>query len=199
MKKLLIVIILLFSGFNVQSQGCLNMDIMLVGDLSGSVDGHFYFVADAFDAFIDRFDLDNNTIRIGITVFESDAYLLSGFTSSKDTLRSATTLIRKFPHSGTSDLFTAIEVAWFQFTLNARKDSRKMIIVVSDGDVDFADYTLALIQKMKDQAGIEACGILVDTYTPKESFMVQMSEPYCYVSTGYDMLVDELQKLDLCL
>lgn len=199
MKKYILILLLLISSTKVSSQGCLNMDIMLIGDLSGSVDGKFYFVADAFDAFIDRFDLGDNTVRIGITAFESDTHLLTGFTTDKKQLRAATKRIRNFEYSGTSDLYTAIEVAWFQFTLNARKDSRKMIIIVSDGDVNNPGVTLALIEAMKGQANIEVCGVLVDTFSTKETFMVMASEFNCYVSTSYDTLVDELQKLDLCL
>ena len=45
-------IILLFT-----THGCLKLDIILVADLSGSVYRYEYFVADAFDAFINRFEL----------------------------------------------------------------------------------------------------------------------------------------------
>lgn len=200
MRIVLFFLLFLFTTpISTSKNGCLNIDIMLIGDLSGSVDDKEYFVADAFDAFIDRFDLSNNTIRIGLIIFESDAHLLSSFTTNKKELKKATTYIRDNDLSGTSNLFSAIEVAWFQFTLDGRPDSRKMIIVVSDGDVDEREYTEELIYTMKKQSNIEVCGILVDTYSTRETFMVNISEPYCYVSTGYDMLVNELEKIDICI
>ena len=57
MNKIIIITILLVSSFTNSSfkekpVGCLKMDILLVGDLSGSFEGYEIFVANAFKSFV---------------------------------------------------------------------------------------------------------------------------------------------------
>lgn len=180
-------------------QGCLKIDIILLGDLSGSIDDKEYFVANAFSAFIDRFELSENTMKIGVMVFESEPYILSHLTESKGQLFTSVDYIRNNEISGTTNLGTAIQVAWNEFTLYGRSGARKMLIIVSDGNVDEKKSTASLIAQMKKQTDIEVCGIFVDTYSGTPEYMMDISETYCYVATGYDMLVNELAKLDICI
>lgn len=180
-------------------QGCLKIDIILLGDLSGSVDDKEYFVANAFSAFVDRFELDSNTMKIGVMVFESEPYILSHLTVSKGQLFTSIDYIRNNDLSGTTDLGQAINVAWNEFTLYGRSGARKMLIIVSDGGVDNKSDTSSLIKQMQKQTDIEVCGIYIDTYSGDADYMMDISEPYCYVSTGYGLLVSELAKLDICI
>ena len=198
MRKL-ITTILLFTSFLAPAQGCLQMDIMLIGDLSGSIDDNEYFVANAFAAFVSKFELSDNTVKIGTMVFEDEPILLSHLTSNKGQLLTSIDYIRNNDLSGTTRMGDAILVAWQEFTLYGRAGTRKMIILVSDGAVDESSNTYSIIQSMKTQTGIEICGIYVDTHSGKPGYMAKISEPYCYVSTSYDILVQELEKLDLCI
>lgn len=196
MKALLIN---LWLAFMVPEQGCLKIDIILLGDLSGSVDDKEYFVANVFGAFVDRFELDSNTVKIGVMVFESEPYILSHLTDNKGQLLTSINYIRNNDLSGTTQLGKAIKVAWNEFTLYGRADARKMLIIVSDGGVDSKKDTSSLIKQMKVQTDIEVCGIYIDTYSGDSDYMMDISDQYCYVSTGYNLLVQELERLDLCL
>lgn len=199
MKKVLMLFVLLFSMGGVQSQGCLQMDIMLIGDLSGSIDDNEYFVANAFAAFVSKFELSDNTVKIGAIVFSEETILLSHLTSKKGQLLTSIDFIRNNDLSGTTRMGDAILEAWSEFTLYGRSDVRRMIIMVSDGAVDEPSITYSLIQTMKAQTSVEFCGIYVDTYGGNPDYVANISEPYCYVSTSYSILVQELEKLDLCI
>lgn len=177
--------------------GCLEIDIILIGDLSGSVDGNEYFVADAFDAFIDRFELSENTIRIGSAIFDDRIFILSELTHNRDKLLAGVNFMRNNKLGGSTNMFGAAQWVNYEFSNNGRSDTRKMLIIVSDGAVNHPLGTKQSIEILRKN-NIEICGIYINTNSGNEDFMMNVSEPYCYVSTSYETLVMELEKLDIC-
>lgn len=196
---LLIYILSLLNVNEIEStQGCLQIDIMLVGDLSGSIDGNEYIIADAYDAFVNRFELADNTMRIGAVVFSDNTFILSHLTSTKNILVDRINYMRTHRLGGTTNMYGALDFVWKEFKQNGRKNVRKMIIILSDGEVDHPEETAIIIEQMKLESNIEICAVYIDTYSGKEEYMANISNTYCYVSTSYQALIFELERLDIC-
>jgi len=67
MKMLIFLITSLFYS----STGCLKMDIVLVGDLSGSCQGNEKFIGDAFISIIEKLEIGEDNVKVGIVTFNS--------------------------------------------------------------------------------------------------------------------------------
>lgn len=179
---------------------CLQMDIMLLGDFSASVDGHEKFVTDAFSAFVNKFDLDENGLKIGVIGFSNDATLISPLTSDKEKI---STGIDKWVESdygtgGTTNMKDAMFLAMNEFTVNGRTLYRKLLIVVSDGKPDSPDQVLAISEQFKSM-NIGVCGVLIVAENYDDKYMKNLSSNFCYVETDYNNLIEELKKMDICL
>src|SRR6185369_13881362 len=65
---------------------CLKLDIMLIGDMSGSVQGNEQFVYNALSTFASRFELSEEGVKIGAITFDSSPKLISPLTANKQQL-----------------------------------------------------------------------------------------------------------------
>lgn len=203
MKKALLILLLLFPVLSFEKpvkkkSGCLRMEIMLVADMSTSVSGREVFIYNALKIFADRFDLDDNGIRIGVVRFSDKAYLLTELTSNKENVYKALSSLGSDAY-GTTNMLDAIEIAGSEILNNGRVDVNRIIVLISDGDPDDEEQTLKAAQKIKSfQIGI--CGIFVNGSTNEsKEYMREISSEFCYVESDYENLVRELEKLDVCL
>ena len=200
----MILIIFLFSLFsnveNIESHGCLEMDIILLGDLSGSIDGSEQFVADALEAFVSRFDLGENTLRIGAATFSWNIYEISQLTHDKKKLLTGIDYLRTHRMGATTRMSNAIDYASEQFSKYGRPGVKKMVIIISDGAANQPKNTVLAIKNLVEKHRAFICGVYV--WTPSggdEDFMFSISNEACFVSSSYEILVEELERLDICL
>lgn len=176
---------------------CLKVDIILVGDFSGSVGGYEKFVTDAFTAFIDKFNLSEEGVKIGMVYFDESAYLISPLTNNKDTLRN------RFDNSnpiagGDTNLKDALMVSFNELTENGRQGYKRIIILISDGDAQDKEGAEIIARQVKS-TGVMICGVLIVSGFSQNEYMKQVSSEFCYVETSYENLIEELRKLDICL
>jgi uncharacterized protein with von Willebrand factor type A (vWA) domain len=169
-----------------------------MADLSGSISGNEPFISDAYETFVNRFELSEYGIRIGAYVFSDHSYEISGITSDKKKLLNAIGVIRSNPYGMSTNLTDAIITTHNEFAINFRKDSRRILILISDGAANEKDLFLQAIQNMKDNMGVEVCGIYIDTHTGEPEVMEIISEGYCYVASHYKELADILERLTIC-
>jgi len=182
-----------------EENGCLQMDIMLLGDFSGSVEGYEPFVADAFKAFAKRFELSEDGVKIGAAIFNSDTLLISPLTSNEKFLHNQLdSLTYYYQAQSTTDMIGALQLAMHEFEVNGRVGYRKIIILVSDGKPDVRDTVIQLSQLIK-ASNIGICGILILANNNDREFMKVISSDYCFVESSYENLITELKRLDVCM
>lgn len=179
-------------------KSCLEMDIIFLVDLSGSVAYHQDDIADALTGFINEFDLSNETIRMGIVMFGADATTLSELTSNKNKIYDAINFIRNNDILRVSNMYDGIIVSIREFNKSPRSFVPKHLIIISDGGVD----TPMLCKEMLEQAKLQdiaICTILANGMNVDESFLKDIASNGCYVKTNYNLLVNEIKKLELCI
>lgn len=109
---------------------CLQLDITLVGDISGSVDGNRHHVVEAFDGLIDRFE--NKDVRISIIAFGNYPYVLANYSYDNQYLKEQSKRILDLDLGASTDLTEALMMAAAN-SFAGREGVRKVIVIVSDG------------------------------------------------------------------
>lgn len=197
-KKFLIYVFMLSCLGLFAQRGCLKADIILVADLSGSIQGNEQFIAHAYEVFVDRFDLWEHGIRIGAFTFSKDVHLVSHLTENKGELLDAIDVIRRNPYGTTTNLTGAMSAVYNEYIDNWRDEARRILILISDGHADERTTFLASIRVLKEKLGVEVCGIYVHTYDGIPKDMEFISESYCYVVSNYEELALILERLNIC-
>lgn len=193
MKTLFLILALSTSSF----AQCLEMDIMLVGDFSFSVQGNEKFVVDAIQSFSDRFKLSETGVNIGIVTFNSDVYLTSPLSQDNADINRSIESLRSVACSGTTNMTEALQVAANELT-KGRSGVMKSIILISDGRPNSPSSTIQTADMIKNLMRYTICTVLIDMDDSDEGVLIGISSN-CYVSTNFNSLSDELKKLDVCL
>lgn len=195
---ILILTLLLTSSFNTNDDGCLQLDIMLVADISSSVNGSENFINEALTAFVTRFDLSEDGIKIGFIKFCSAPFLMNSLTTNKYSLFKSISTIKLESSYGTTNMSGALFLAADELMQYGRPSTKKIVIVISDGEPDRIDETREAALLLKAFGETSICGVFVAGNIGKD-LMKEISSPYCYVESDYNNLVNELKKLDICL
>lgn len=168
---------------------------MLVADLSGSVQGKEPFIVDALNAFIDRFTLSENDVKIGIVTFNDRAYMMSGLSSDKNYLHDVANSITQ--SGGMTNMTDALFVSANELMEHGRIGTYKLIIMISDGENNRGDCVQAA-DGIKQLNGIGICSIVIKTSETNTRLMSEISSG-CYEEAGYENLLTVLKKMDICL
>jgi Mg-chelatase subunit ChlD len=201
MRLVASILFLLFSSFVIEDKkskdGCVELDIILIADLSASVSGHEEFIHDALVEFVNRFELSENGIRIGLIRFANDASIESELTSDRIKLLNAINSIG-YPN-GTTDLTDGLNTALNEFKNNGRPLVGKIAIVISDGDPDDEDSAYNSSILLKEFESTMICGIFINAKGGHSGFLELISSSTCYMESSYDDLATAIQKMDVCL
>ncbi len=198
MRKLMILIIFLLGGIGGYAQ-CAKIDIVLVADLSASVDGFQGYVSDALYGFVERFPLDKeNGIQISLITFGSESSVDYPLGDDKRKLIQAIFAIKSMKVNGTTNLQGAFDDVMTEFNNRGRQDALKIVIVISDGQFDYPERSQAKAKACKVMFNSLIFGILIQDTSVTPDAMEEISSPGCYLSTNYENLVTELMKLSIC-
>lgn len=218
MNRLLIVIAFLLMSFGTRTSedSCLKMDVMVLIDMSGSVDGHEIKVATSLNTFINRFDLSENGLRIGLLTFSSglNVHTYVAPTSNREKLRSAVINVASTMASGSTVMSRPLFIA-YEALISERPYADKAIIIISDGDVDelvidpsnnnliVTDDRVRTLHNAEliKSSGIIVCGVLINEgwVGTDPWFLQSLTTPGYYVETDYSHLEIELKKLSICM
>lgn len=199
---IVLTVLIPYQGYPQGKQSCLQLDIVLVGDLSGSVSGHEGEISQAFTAFVDRFTLSDIGIRIGLVTFSDAAVIISPLSSNKSLLKQK---IQEFPYaSGTTNLLGALEASYnvLEDTNGIlKRDVPKLIIIVTDGVPDDPVKAAVLAEQLQRILNIGICGILVEHSSSSGNYLDSITSPFCKsISTqNYEMLIETMKQMDICL
>lgn len=198
MKKF-IAIVLLSISFQGKAQSCLQLDIMIVADLSASVQGNEQFIQQAMYSFVEQFELSEEGIKIGVLTFNESPTVLSLLSDDKASVLYSIKQMQS--GSSTTNMTDAFFVAINELlSERGRRGFRKLIVIISDGIPD-QPSEVKLISRQIQQANITVCGVLIEEglNMKGDEFMNEVSSPDYYVKSDYKSLGDQIKKLDICL
>lgn len=170
MKKFLTLLFLLFASYQAKTQ-CLNADIMILIDWSGSEQGNETKLVTAAGLFVSEMDISEQQIRAGVMTFSYDPIGIVDLTSNKDYLLNGIGNLLLDNADGGTEIDNALKESGQ--ILNNKRYVRKIIIIISDGDIDDIDE------------GIETARLLKNTL-PLTIFAVQIGG----TEKGYNNLID---------
>lgn len=198
MKLILLMILLIFSSFTTNSykEGCLEMDIIILVDISGSIEGYEYHTQKAISTFINGVELADDGVMIAVSTFSSEGAIICSLTSDKHLLKTQTMDI--LSDNGSTNVLSGFYVCLKEFVDNGRENTRKMIILISDGAVDNSVSSRETARQLY-ATGIGICSVLIISGTPDRDFMQFISTGGCYIESSYENLVKEIEKLDICI
>ena len=197
MKAVLLLISLFL--FKPTDYGCAKLDIIILADMSQSVQGYEDYIREASETFINRFELSEDGIQIGLIVFNSRVTVLSSITDNKSELLRDIQYISIGTATSNTDLSAGLQSTMGEFLEHNRPNSGKIIIIISDGKPNDPNDALKKVNDAKLLLNCTVFGILVKTLDSDGGYMESLSSPNCYIETNYQMLADELNKLDICL
>ncbi len=166
---------------------CLNIDIVILADCSISVKGHEKYIETAINEFSNRFK-DTPTVRISIITFSDGAKIHNhlGDSIKFKIVVDATTNMTEGIRESINELYGDYAIP----------SNKKLIIIISDGAVNYEAETLNIANKAKSM-NIGIAGILIKSKEATPEFMKSISD--VYVETSYEILADQLKKLSICL
>lgn len=194
MKTLVLSILLLFSPYR-EKYTCLEMDVIILVDISGSLAGYELYIHSAMNSFIDGIKLQEDGIKLGVVVFSSDSYVKSPLSSNKNSIRENIRNIGSDQRS--TNMTEGLYVSLNELVSNGRQGVKKLIIVISDGAVD-SDYGTKLAAEQLRMTNISICSVLILGETINRQLMKDISGG-CYIESSYENLVKEIEKLDICI
>jgi len=198
MKYVIVALFFVLYSFKSPDTGCAKLDIMLIADMSGSVDGYQGYIYDALFDFANNLELDENGIRIGLTVFNYTDTILYHLDDNKPKLIQAIHTIKSTSADGGTYLYTTLQHTTQEFIKRGRQDSKWIVIIITDGNPAQL-FDVVKEAKRMHSLGIMIFGVMVESKEENESALRDISSPNCYISTNYQLLTEELKKLDLCL
>lgn len=194
MKTLLLTLLVSTCSY---CQGCLEMDIMIIGDYSGSIYGRQKYVADAVDAFISRFDLSERGMKIGILTFNDNSTLWSGLTTNKKKLQQTVTSLYELTPSGSTNLSTALQDAALE--LQYGRKVPKLIVLITDGMPDNAPDAEKTAREIYTFFNINICGIYVNGSYGDAQWLEKICTNSCFSRSSFEYLAEQLKRMDICL
>lgn len=215
MKKLILFLFLLAAQLPAHSQtvafgkGCLEADIILAVDWSGSVSAKREYMLQAIYAYSRSFLLSEDGIKLGVLSFGDE-------TSSPALLTADTTVIDhgilqlmddSLNHATRCDDVPTYASVLFAQSKQERGKSpqRKFLIVISDGDVRGKDVVSQEFRAFAEREGVLICTIRLEgkvddiDIEAAESFMSQIAYPNYAFRSSYYELRQFLVTLNLCM
>mmetsp|Transcript_21854 Transcript_21854/g.49816 ORF Transcript_21854/g.49816 Transcript_21854/m.49816 type:complete len:936 (+) Transcript_21854:59-2866(+) len=138
------------------------LDIVLVIDSSGSWTQKGYDVVRKFvEGFVDRYDIGDKKVKMGIVEFSKEAHIIQGMTHSKADLEDAIAGKLQF-RRGLTDMAKGLLTAE-KVLLEGRKDAQSEVIVITDGKPSFKFGTHNAAKKLT-RGGVRLVFMPVRTY-----------------------------------
>ena len=138
--KYLFLLISIFISNEIRSQ-CLQANIVLLVDWSGSEVGNEPYLANSIQLFIDKLPISEYAVNISIVTFDNNGFMVEEMTYDKDMLSFKTKLLASKMAAGGTYISNAMKMALNELILNDR-GVRNLIIIISDGDIE--DYQLGV-------------------------------------------------------
>jgi len=157
--KILIIGFLFLTSLKTEGQSCLSADMMILIDWSGSEVGHEKELTNAALKFISDLPIRNDLLRIGVLTFNDQNIDMVDLTGDKDKLIYGINELSTTSANGNTFISSAIEVA--SNDLNNGRNVRKIIIIISDGEIYDIPIAKDNLNQAKDIMALSVFAVLV--------------------------------------
>lgn len=178
--------------------GCNNLDIMIVADYSGSVRGNEKFVVNAISSFSNKLDISEDNINMGIVIFNSYSENICNLSGDREYINSRIDLLGTNLAASTTNLSSALYMAFDELFKNGREGYKKVIILISDGVPDNEDESEQIAIQLK-QLNVQIYTISIEDGVYNREYMQKIASDQCFFSSDYNNLIKTLDQLNLCL
>jgi len=200
MKTTLIILLLGLCEFKIENKpSCEKIDIILLADLSGSVQGYTKYVHDALYEFVSRFEMEDDGIRICLIRFDDFATVLYPLGSNKAKLIQAIHTISSHSPNGGTEMKYAFRSSGQQFVDNGRFGVKRIVVLISDGATDNIPEAIHEAKIVKNLYNSLIFGVMIESKYSNEEIMKEISSPGCYLESNYENLIEELNRINVCL
>lgn len=176
---------------------CAKIDIIVLVDMSHSVKGHDGYIRNAVHSFADDLDLDEEGVRLGVITFNSYANIIHPLDANKEKLLQDIRYINDAMVYGTTLMDYAIKKATMEYEERGRVESGKILIIISDGNPNYEDAVIGEMTEIRNIYNPTVFGIMIKSDEENEIFMKSIVD--VYIETNFEMLVNEIKRLNLCL
>lgn len=194
----ILVILSLFLGsslFNGHKKECLELDVVILVDVSGSIAGYEEYIHKALYVFINKIEPSETGIWLSVVKFSKDGEVASHLSYDKSIL--IYQFDRIISDGGTTNMADGMYSSVNELVENGRKGVKKVIIVLSDGAVDNSTETQLVAEQLK-MSNVTICSVLILSNTIDKELMKAISSN-CYIESRFEDLPEQIEKLDLCL
>lgn len=126
---------------------CFPADIMIVADMSSSVNNVKSFIWDAVAVLPNKYKMHDSKVRMGLIRFNETPTLVTPLTGDRGLFLDNLEQTRTESATESTNILSALELADQQFSSKTRRDALKLVILVTDGlsqvnetaEVEFAE------------------------------------------------------------
>lgn len=183
------------STYKLTNRGCLKADVIVLVDISGSIDGYEDQVELALIGFVDGLDISDEGIHAGIIAFSSQGQTLCKLTGNHDEFDDTFKRVRS--DNGNTLMKEGVVAVMDEYSKRGREDAVKVVIVISDGAAQDQPEALQLLESFSLINAL-VCSVLIKNTVSDSDFMKKVGGN-CYLETDYGHLYKELERLDFCL
>lgn len=198
--RILLMLLILLGTVGFKPTACLNADVVILADVSGSMAGNEYFIESSVKSFVKRFG-DEPDVKIGFYTFaDADSlYFHLGQKPEIDHIKAGGNTYLRFGLKAVIDEFKS---------KYSTPSYRKILILISDGEIGDKTYSKITLDMMRS-SGIYVIGIMTDvnaknrmpvwTFLPTELINFIKENSDAYVEASYKDLEKEMMKLNICM
>lgn len=181
-----------------QAQGCLQADVALLIDWSGSEAGNESLLIEAAQAFIDKLSLGEDEVKVTLLTFNAWAHTWCSLTSDRVKLQKGLDKMKETSPIGGTYLHDPLMFVKAEFSKDKRNVTR-IIIIVSDGEIFDIDTAIEILTDIRETFPtvvycIQIGGTQKDLYN---LFRLSGSIENVGVSSAKE-LANDLKSLSLC-
>lgn len=196
---MIIILMIIISSF---SPRCTKIDIVLLLDISGSVEGREQFIVDATRSFVDNLNVGESEVRISIITFNSYITTICPLTADRTVLHQAIDRMAYIQAHGMTNMPLGLRQASWELTNNSRIGARRMVVIITDGMPDSRQDTIVAVDELSIYS-IGLCGVFVydhydDTIAHGLEFLRNITGS-CFTHGNYVILSEQIKRLSICL
>ena len=199
---IIVALLSIFIFYPARAQGydnnCTQLDIVLVGDLSQSVEHQKGYLIEACYNFMRDLNVSDANIRLGIVTFTGGSVAHVILSGNKKIIKQGIQNINKVYSGGSTNMLSGLVTAKSMLDKNGRFHVKKIIILISDGAPNFPSHAPLNFGNLIKSEGIIICSIYLDSSEGNRKFMRNISSD-CYKESNYKELSNTLNNLNFCL
>lgn len=187
---------------------CINADIVLVLDFSGSVADRKEFIVNSAKALRDNFIVSPEGIKIGMVGFNTDDSLILKCTGDTTELGLAIDVVFTMDFFGGTDMYSGLDLVPSLFSLSAEERGKKpdyrVIVIISDGYVENNVSAKLICDKFKSErvfiyaVQADERAFMAEDNSGDEFLRGISSGNDFFYKTSYQAVYSRIKKLNFC-